>query len=104
MAKIFTLEDHPAFQGVDPEAWKSARERDTYAQKEGRLQDKGWSREEWLSYVYYLVLQQIAQLKLKVETMPDSELDGMIKEFEAHAKHVMTPPSQRHYFNKNVSA
>jgi hypothetical protein len=101
MARKYSLEDHPDFHDIDPQLWKEAQKRES--EKDGLLLD-GWTREEWLSYVYYLVLQQIATKGLDVSLMDSDELQLIITEFKTATKHVMTPPYQRHYFNKNVSA
>ncbi len=101
MARKYSLDDHPDFQSVDPQLWKKAQARED---ETTGLMLHGWTREEWLSYVYHLVLQQMATNGIDISTVDDEKLEQIITEMKNMTKHVMTPPSQRHYFNKNVSA
>lgn len=93
------LNNHPDFEDIDPQSWREAQEREAETQK---LLLTGWTKEEWLSYVYHLVL-----LKLDgqdVSEIDEQELQKMIEDMKTATKHVMTPPYGRKYFNQNVSA
>ena len=101
MARRYSLDDYPDFQNIDPQLWKKAQEREIA--KKGMLLN-GWTREEWLSYVYHLVLQEIVIRGQDISTMDETSLEPIVSKMKTLTKHVMTPPSQRHYFNRNVSA
>ena len=97
MARRYSIDDDPDFQNIDPQLWKVAKGRE--AQATSRI-EHGYSREEWLSYVYYLVL-----IETNNQTIDEAELTSIVRRMKSSTKHLMTPPYLRDtYFNKNVSA